>query len=106
MTQAEARGAALRYVASASSWDDDQPVIVDDLTRDLGYGWMFHYNSARYLQSKNFRDALAGNGPIVVLKSTGEVAALTSALPVEDALGEFEQRRGLAQSARQSGPPV
>lgn len=51
-----------------------QPLeLVIDKTVEADLGWVFFYNSAEFMRTKNFRRALAGNGPIVVRKDTGQV---------------------------------
>ncbi len=41
------------------------------------------------------RHAIAGNGPVVILATTGEVIHLGTALPSAEALAELEKKRGL-----------
>lgn len=59
------------------------------------YGWVFFYDSKRYLKTRAFEHAIAGNGPVVVIAATGEVAHLGTAMPPFEALARFERTRGL-----------
>ena len=59
------------------------------------YGWIFFYNSRTYLETGNVLAMLAGNGPVVVLSSSGEVVMLGTARPTEAEISAFEDSRGL-----------
>lgn len=69
-------------------------VILDDLTRPKPYGWIFFYNSKKFLETDDIMWALAGNGPAVVLHD-GEVHFLTTAYPIEEAIAMFERENKL-----------
>lgn len=60
-------------------------------TRIESWCWVFFYNSRAYLETGSFSHALAGNGPIVVERSTGAVHQLTTARPVEEQLDELRR---------------
>ena len=61
--------------------------IVDTMERP--FGWVFFYQSRRYLESGDRGHRLAGNGPLIVNKSSGELVALGTARPVEEGLAEY-----------------
>jgi hypothetical protein len=70
--------------------------LLEDRTIWKSYGWVFRYNSSRYLETGDLlRHGIAGNGPVVVLANTGEIIALGTALPVAEEIAEFERARGL-----------
>ena len=48
-------------------------------------GWLFYYNSKAFIETGNFRDALAGNGPIFV-DWNGAVRELPTAIPWQVAI--------------------
>ncbi len=52
---------------------DQTWAIVENETRETASAWIFFYNSQRYLDTGNVIDKLAGNGPIFVNKTTGDV---------------------------------
>ena len=72
---------------------DDELVISDDDTIETAYGWVFFYDSKRFLETGAFEYMLAGNGPPLVEKSDGSVHPLTSALPVDEAIRDYERAR-------------
>lgn len=45
--------------------------LLEDATLEHGFGWTFCYQSAAYLSSGDFRDALGGNAPLLVDRTTG-----------------------------------
>ena len=70
--------------------------LVEDATIAKPYGWVFFYNSRRYLATMNHMDMLIGHGPIVVLAASGEVIELGGgAGGSESKINRFEQERGL-----------
>jgi hypothetical protein len=72
-------------------------VIQDDLTEDHGWCWVFFFNSQRYLETGEFRYALAGNGPILVEKRTGEIQQIPPALC-------FDMKKAVAQARTKKFP--
>jgi Immunity protein 35 len=70
-------------------------VVMDEMTLTKPYGWVFFYNSRRYLETRDILHAIAGNGPVVVLADTGEVVTLGTARRWEEAIAAFEQQRRL-----------
>jgi hypothetical protein len=54
--------------------------------------WVAYYQSRAYMESGNVGDALAGNGPFVISKTTGRFVALGTALPFEKQIDEAIKR--------------
>lgn len=65
---------ARRRVQAALASDDEPVAITHE--HEMVEGWLFCFQSLRYLQSGEISDALAGNGPIFVDRHTGEQHAL------------------------------
>ena len=59
------------------------------------YGWIFFYNSRRYLETRSPLLALAGNGPVVVERH-GQLHQLGSAHAPDVTIAEFERTHGLS----------
>ena len=74
------------------NWPDKPEfiVLVDSII-ELDWGWVFFYNSSRYLESGDFRDALAGNAPYLVNRSTGDIRETGTAHPIEYYIDKYEQ---------------
>ena len=74
-------------------------VILDDMTIEKDWGWVFFYQSARYLNTKDFSDMLFGNAPYIVNRYTGELRITGTAHPVEYYIEDYEK---LLQSRTES----
>jgi hypothetical protein len=59
--------------------------ILPDQTKILERGWIFFFNTADYVRTRNPSSALAGNGPIFVTRE-GTIYELPSAIPWEEAV--------------------
>lgn len=75
---------ARRRVEAALA-SDDEPVSITH-EHEVVEGWLFCFQSLRYLQSGEISDALVGNGPIFVDRHTGEQHALGTAYAPEEVL--------------------
>ena len=62
--------------------------IVTAETKEVTRGWLFFYNSADFIRTRNPVFALAGNGPLLVLRN-GQVATLPTAVPWQEAIGQI-----------------
>lgn len=95
-----AKRLATDYVKRDSRFTDEV-IILDQFTIEKPYGWVFFYDSKRYVETKDIGFALAGNGPLIVEKLDGSLHVLGTALPVEDSLREFESmKRKTEEGAR------
>ena|SRR5438309_510488 len=89
MNEQEAEQIAHEYIQSILE-DVSMPIeILEDQTIEKPYGWIFFYQSKRYLDTKAITDMLVGNGPILVEKS-GKAILLPSAIPPDEALRRYE----------------
>ena len=71
----------------------DSLVIVEHATLEKEYGWIFFYNSRKYLETKNERYLLYGGGPIVVEKADGSIHELGSAGGAKYQIELYEAQR-------------
>jgi hypothetical protein len=76
----------------ASAVEDDFALLPDE-TREVEVGWVFFFNSADYVRTGEYIHALAGNGPLLVLRN-GSVITLSSAVPWEDAVSNMARSAG------------
>lgn len=70
LTRKEARQ-LVRLELDAMSIGDDL-VILDDLTMEQPWGWVFFYNLRNHMSGET-EDSLAGNAPYLINKHTGEL---------------------------------
>lgn len=66
-------------------------VILDDMTIEKEWGWVFFYQSERYLNTKEFSDMLFGNAPYIVNRYSGELRITGTAHPIEYYIEEYEK---------------
>ncbi|HEX7667750.1 MAG TPA: YrhB domain-containing protein [Polyangiaceae bacterium] len=89
-----ARAAVLKHVNTLMTRPDDELVIIDSSTRTKPYGWIFFYNSKRYLETKDMMYALGGNGPIVFERDTGAIIPLATHNTADKLIRAYELTRG------------
>jgi hypothetical protein len=85
LNEADARVVAEGYIR-----DEIQPgsatTLVIAALEEFPTCWVAVYNSRKFVESGDFRDALAGNGPLIVNKRTGAVRIGLTSQPVEEQL--------------------
>jgi len=72
----------------------DQWVVVDEHTIERPFGWIFFYNSERFVTTGNAIYRLAGNGPVFVNKATESIEFFGSTPPLEDLISRYELALG------------
>jgi|HubBroStandDraft_6_1064221.scaffolds.fasta_scaffold37601_3 hypothetical protein len=65
-------------------------VILEDKTVEKDFGWVFFYTTKKYLQTHNRSDLLPGNSPLVVERSDASTHLLSTSLPPNKAIEEYE----------------
>ena len=69
MTKIEAQALALKEARK----DRGDLVVLDDLTQEHDFGWVFFVNSPEFARSRNLSDAIPGAGAIIVDRDDGSV---------------------------------
>lgn len=62
---------------------DFEIILIDESTIKEDFGWVFFYNSKKYLETGNFRDMLAGNAPLIIDKKTGQLTETGTAYNID-----------------------
>lgn len=65
--------------------------VVEDATLEKHFGWIFFYNTKRYIETKEIIYHLAGNAPIFVNKVTGTLTSIGTNKPLRVQIEEFER---------------
>ena len=83
LTRSEARARMLALIEQPDPQWPDRPQIrvLDDLTLELPDAWVFFWDVPGHM--------VAGNGPVLVRRETGELVRLGSAYPVDWYLTNF-----------------
>jgi hypothetical protein len=92
----DAKIKVLATINDEYNYPGDELVIRDEATIEKSYGWIFFYNSRLYLQTENISHFVAGNGPIVVERGSGNLVRLPSAYPAKESIAEYERQRNLS----------
>jgi Immunity protein 35 len=85
-----ARGLARHQIATLAVDSGLDLVVQHERTLDTDIGWVFFYESRRYLETRDPHEQLIGNAPILVCHS-GAVHLLGTEHPVEHYLDEFRR---------------
>lgn len=96
LSDTECRALAEQYLLRlAQEWGEELALLPSPLETSATFAYC--YNTADFLATGNYIYALAGNGPLMVSKETGEIKQAGTALPTEHYIREFESmRRGSA----------
>lgn len=75
LTLEEAKGRALEFIGKDFDLSEigDRIAIVDGKTAEVPRGWVFFYNSARFLETQDFSSMLMSNRPVFVDRATGDL---------------------------------
>ena len=82
------------YVAAAT---DGNGMVLEALTIDRPYGWVFFYQSRVFVESGDFRHAYCGNAPVIFNRVNGEYHVTGTARAIEDYIGEYQASLPVAQ---------
>jgi hypothetical protein len=87
-----ARRAAEAHLRKMSA-EPGVPLLAITAMAEYRACWVFFYQSARYLQTRNFLDCVAGNAPILVDRVTGQIHGTGTARSIEHYVAEFTAGR-------------
>jgi hypothetical protein len=93
LDKASAQQLVTDYINKDYHLDEDRLVIIEEETIEKPYGWVFFYNSERFLKTSDSEYALAGNGPVIVERATGAVHLFGTAEPPETVIRKYETKR-------------
>ncbi|RYG90939.1 hypothetical protein EU803_13205 [Loktanella sp. IMCC34160] len=64
-------------------------VLLEEPIAEGAFGWVFGYQSAKFIESGSFSDALFGNAPFLVERETGRLHVLGTARPAQFYVDNF-----------------
>lgn len=65
-------------------------VVVDAATVSKPYGWVFFYSTKEWLETRDIKTMVVGNGPIVYDCRSGKIHQLGTATRPEEQIKEWE----------------
>jgi hypothetical protein len=90
MTMNKAKSLALESISKLTGRTRSELLLIDELTQCRRIGWIFFYESRRYLETGDVSSAIGKTGPVVV-SHKGRVHVLGGDRPPEEVLRDFEQ---------------
>lgn len=103
ITKKQAQEIVHGFINESDPYWPDKPEMVITEVEDHPLGWLIYWTSSRFLKSNNISDALAGNGPILISRDTGDFETTGSAPPLAERVAEAETR--LRQKVEQRDTP-
>ncbi len=95
MDRRTAQEAIVRTLEARGVGAPEGVLVLEPATIEKPYGWVFFYNSRRYVETGNMIHALIGHGPVIFVAKTGEIIELGSTIPATAAISEVESKRNL-----------
>jgi hypothetical protein len=92
----EAQILAEQHLSKMQIWPPTELAILDEHTIETDFGWVFFWNSKRYLETDEFQYALAGNAPLIVDRRDGSIHETSTAEPIEDIMERYRRTHALA----------
>jgi Immunity protein 35 len=89
MDKVHAQTIAERYLSGLEKASDLELAFNPGVVEEHDVGFVFFYNTKAYWETRDFMHALAGNGPLLVRRDTGEVVELPSNQSVERSLADL-----------------
>jgi ribosomal protein L7/L12 len=85
---AQAIEIAQRELLSRSS-DGVELRVLSGKTEEFDVGWVFYYQSARYIETGNFGDSLVGSAPLFVSRSDGRPFFVSYHRPLAESISAY-----------------
>lgn len=74
--------------------NQDEELAIAPNIIEKPYGWVFYFNSKKFLESGDASHALYGAGPVIVNKNDGTVNFCGTSTPPSESIAQYE--RGLS----------
>jgi hypothetical protein len=93
VSQLEAKKLAQKALDKTWSRTDDDLVIQDQFTVEFNNGWVFYYQSRKYLETSDILFRLMGNGPVIIDKEEGLAYQAGTGQSVQYWIEEFTKNK-------------
>ncbi len=91
MTKSEAKKVVDEYLAKLQAGRSYELAVMEDRTREESFGWVFFYNTKRFVETGDVQWALGGNAPLIVDRRSRELHVTGTAHPIEHYIDEFRR---------------
>lgn len=96
LTREEAEEIARAQVTKLGQGVPGGVALMPESTIAKAYGWVFFFNSKRFLETRDPFSSLLGNSPFLVEAEGGRITLLGTSRPVADSLKRLEIQMGFA----------
>ncbi len=90
MDKKDAEIIAFQYVEVRQKEANCELNIIHELTQEEQFGWVFYYDSKKFIDTEDPKFAVGGNAPIIIDKQTGKIEITGTAHPVEHYIGIYK----------------
>lgn len=87
----EAKSIAEQYLSELEIEIGEPLLLHEPSILERAFGWVFFYDSKKYLETEDLYAKLLGNAPFIVDKRNGSIYITGTAYPIEYYLLEFEK---------------
>ncbi|WP_321861545.1 YrhB domain-containing protein [Burkholderia cenocepacia] len=88
LTAEQAKEVAQRAITKTVGEGCDA-VVIDEYTQEFDVGWVFYYQSSRFLESGDMRDRLVGNAPLFVSRADGQATSISYHRPIAESIQAY-----------------
>lgn len=89
----QAKKIVYEYLARMELEAGEQFEIIDSETIEKKFGWVFFYNSKKYIETGDFRYMLAGNVPFIIDKVDGSLHETGTAESIDYYISEYVKNK-------------
>ncbi|GAB2829212.1 hypothetical protein [Ferruginibacter profundus] len=93
LTEKEMDEIAEKYIADMFEGTSKEVILLHEFTLKKNYGNIYVYNNKKYIETKDYRYALAGNAPFLVQNETGKIIEFGTAHSKDYYIQEYEADR-------------
>jgi len=94
LTKSEVIAVAENYVRQLEKESGGTPVIIQhEATIEKPYGYVFFFDSIKFLETRDYKYAILGNAPFLVENETGKIIEFGTAHETEYYINEYEAGR-------------
>jgi len=95
LTDKEMWGIAEKYLKEIEKEADIPLIYLKEWITKKKYGNIYRYTSKKYYETKNENYAVAGNGPFLIEKKTGEIITFGTAFSDEYYIKLYEEENNI-----------
>jgi Immunity protein 35 len=87
LSKEEAIDIATQYIKANST--KYELVLLIEETKEFESGWVFFYQSRKFIESRDYRDMLGGNAPVIVNKFDGGIYVTGTSYSIEKYINDY-----------------